>query len=208
LRLGTLLLLAAALIPLRAADLDQTLRGVENRYNTAKTIQVNFVQTYQARGRKTTEKGVLFLRKPGRMRWQYSSPEGKLYVSDGSTVWSYDPQDKRAEKSKLKETADMQAPLAFLLGRLNFHDDFGKFVSSPQGPDMKITAYPKSDKLPYTEVSFLVTPNFVIRQLSVMGQDGSHMEYIFEDEKKDPLLTDALFHFTPPAGVQVVDAGQ
>jgi len=208
LRLAAFALLSAALIPVRAADLDHTLKGVEDRYNTAKTIQVQFAQTYSARGRKTTEKGVLFLRKPGRMRWQYSSPEGKLYVSDGSTVWSYDPEDKRVEKSKLKETADMQAPLAFLLGRLNFHEDFGKFESSMQGADMKITAYPKSDKLPYTQVSFLVAPNSVIKQLSVTGQDGSRMEYIFEDEKKDPLLSDALFHFTPPAGVPVVDAGQ
>jgi outer membrane lipoprotein carrier protein len=200
------LLAAAALPALRGADIDKVLKGVEERYNTIKTMQANFVQTFTAPGRKTAMKGMLFLRKPGRMRWQYSMPEGMLWVSDGEFVYSYDPRDKRAEKSKLKDAGDLRAPVAFLLGKLNFHEEFRQFDSKSQGDDVSITAYPKSDKLAYTEVHFLVSPNFVIKQLSVKGQDGSLMEYSFEGEKKDPLLTEALFKFTAPPGVEVVDA--
>ena len=200
------LLAAAALPALRGADIDKVLKGVEERYNTIKTMQVNFVQAFTAPGRKTTMKGTLYLRKPGRMRWQYSSPEGMLWVSDGEFVYSYDPRDRRAEKSKLKDAGDLRAPVAFLLGKLNFHEDFRQFDSTPQGDDVSITAHPKSDKLAYTEVHFLVSPNFVIKQLSVKGQDGSVMEYSFDGEKKDPLLTGALFQFTAPPGVDLVDA--
>ena len=202
------LLLAAGLTEARAADLEPLLKGIEDHYNKAKTLQADFVQTYTNRGRKTTEKGALYLRKPGRMRWQYTSPAGKLWVSDGEFVYSYDPDEKRVEKSKLKDAGDLRAPLAFLLGKLNFHEDFRQFESSPDGPDTKVTALPKSDKFPYTEVSFVASSNFVIKRLSVKGADGSVMDYVFENEKKDPLLTDALFKFKAPADVAVVDASK
>src|SRR5215471_10455649 len=168
-RLLGALLAAAGLFSASAAELDPLLKGIEERYNKAKTIQADFVQTYTYRGRKTTEKGTLFLRKPGRMRWQYSSPAGKVWVSDGEFVYSFDPDGKRVEKSKLKDAGDLRAPLAFLLGKLNFHEDFRQFESSPDGSDTKITALPKSDKFPYTEVSFVASPNFIIKRLSVKG---------------------------------------
>jgi outer membrane lipoprotein carrier protein len=207
-RLLCFFLSAASLFLARGAELDPLLKGIEERYNKAKTIQADFIQTYTYRGRKTTEKGTLYLRKPGRMRWQYAFPAGKLWVSDGEFVYSYDPDEKRVEKSKLKDAGDLRAPLAFLLGKLNFHDDFRQFQSSPEGPDTKIVALPKSDKFPYTEVSFVASPNFIIKHLTVKGADGSSMEYVFDNEKKDPLLTDALFKFTAPPNVAVVDSSK
>jgi len=96
------LLNAAMFSAAHAADatpkLEPLLKGIEDRYNKVKTVQVEFVQTYTDRARKTTETGTLFLRRPGRMRWQYSSPAGKLWVCDGQIVYSYDPEHKRVEK--------------------------------------------------------------------------------------------------------------
>jgi outer membrane lipoprotein carrier protein len=82
-----------------AADIDvpRTLKGVEDRYNRTQTLQLSFTETYQQGARARVEKGDLFLRKPGRMRWQYSAPAGKLFVSDGKFIYSYTPQDNRAE---------------------------------------------------------------------------------------------------------------
>jgi outer membrane lipoprotein carrier protein len=186
-------------------DLDQILRGVETRYNSAKTIQVDFIQAYAGRARNTTEKGTLFLSRPGRMRWQYSSPPGKLWISDGKDVYSYFPEQKRVEKSKFKETDDLRAPFAFLLGKLDFHEQFSKFDMTINGSDTKIVAFPKSDKLLYTEISFEVAPDFTIKRLLVKGQDGSATDYIFDNEKKNVLFSDAMFRFAPPAGVEVRD---
>ena len=64
------------------------------------------------------------LRKPGKMRWDYSQPKGKLFVSDGKFLWLYTPDENRVEKMKLKESEDMRAPLAFLLGKLDFDKEF------------------------------------------------------------------------------------
>ena len=191
-------------LSLQAADLDvsKILAGVEDRYNRIQTLEVTFTQSFTMQGRKRTEKGELYLRKPGKMRWQYTTPAGKLFVSDGKYIYSYFPEEKRAERMNFKETEDMRAPLAFLLGRLNFHDDFREFRAEPDRDNVYITAIPKSDKLPYSEVTFLVSPDSVMHYLKVKGQDGSTTEFVFEGEKKNPQLSDALFRFTPPAGVE------
>ena len=105
-----------------AVDLSKVLKGVEEHYNRTQTLQAAFAQIFTMQGHKRTEKGELYLRKPGRMRWQYSTPAGKLYVSDGKYIYSYVPSENRAERINFKETGDMRAPLAFLLGRLHFQE--------------------------------------------------------------------------------------
>lgn len=182
------------------------LKGVENRYNRAQTVEVLFQQTYTAprRGPKT-EAGQLFLRKPGRMRWQYTVPAGKLFVSDGKYFYLYTPSANRVERTKVKESDDMRAPLAFLLGRLDFRRDFGKFITRQRGSDLSITAEPRSDRAPFTQVEFRVGPAFEIRELEVTGQDNSVMLYRFENEKLNPPLSDKLFRFQPPPGAEIVE---
>src|SRR5450631_648326 len=126
----------------RAAEIDvpRTLHGIEDRYNRTQTLQLSFTESYQQGARTRVEKGELFLRKPGRMRWQYTAPAGKLFVSDGKFMYSYEPQDNRAEKMKLKEADDLRAPLAFLLGKLHFADDFREFRARPDDGGVYITA--------------------------------------------------------------------
>jgi outer membrane lipoprotein carrier protein len=199
-----------ALLPFCAAgaDVSNTLKQIEKRYNNAKTLQVSFDEIYKAQGRTRTEAGDLFLRKPGRMRWQYSRPSGKLFVSDGKTVYFYSPETNRAEKMKLKETEDMRAPMAFLLGRLDFDKDFGQYRSQPQGNSLMITAIPKSEKMPYREVTFVVAPDARIERLIVTGQDSSILEFSFSGEKVNPPIADQMFRFQLPKGAEFVDSSE
>jgi outer membrane lipoprotein carrier protein len=200
------------LCPLIAADtnLDRLLKGVEERYNHASTLEIGFAETYSVNGKaRKTEEGALYLRKPGRMRWEYTKPAGKLFVSDGKDVYFYTPTGNRAEKMPLKETEDMRAPLAFLLGKLDFRKDFDHFaVSAGDGGGTTITALPKSDKLPYRQVEFTVTPQFEIRKLNVAAQDGSVLSYGFTNEKVNPPVNDKQFRFVLPPGATFVNPGQ
>src|ERR1700680_966161 len=199
LKLAATLVAAGASAQPATLDVTRTLKGIEDRYNRIQTLQLSFAETYTpSQGRKRTERGELFLRKPGRMRWHYSMPPGKLFVADGKFIYAYYPDENRAEKMKLSETDDMRAPLAFLLGRLNFQEDFREFRTLPEGENVFITAIPKSDKMPYSEVTFLVSPDFVIHWLRVKNQDGSTVEYVFENEKKNPPIQDSMFRFTTP----------
>ena len=191
------------------AGLSNLLREVENRYNRAKTLEVLFSESYTPPGKATrTESGKLALRKPGRMRWDYAQPKGKLFVSDGKTLWLYTPADNRAEKMKLQESEDMRAPLAFLLGKLNFEKEFRNFETRPEGGGTRIAAEPKTDNLPYSAVEFLVTPDFHIREVKVTGFDKSILAFTFEQERTDPALDANLFQFKPPIGARIVEEGQ
>jgi len=195
-------------VPALGAGLDTTalLNAVQDRYNHARTLEVLFQQTYSMRGRVSrTESGELFLRKPGRMRWQYSSPKGKLFISDSKEVYLYTPSSNTVQKMKVRESEDMRTPLAFLLGRLDFFKDFKRFLSEPDNSDVRIIADPKSDQAPYTEVEFVVTPSHEIRYLRITGQDQSVMEFRFSNEKLNPPLAESLFRFVPPPGAEVVE---
>jgi outer membrane lipoprotein carrier protein len=184
------------------------LKGVESRYNRAQTLEVRFAETYSGLGRgPRTESGVLYLRKPGRMRWEYTQPSGKLFVSDGKQVYLYLPGENRVEKMSLKDTEDMRAPLAFLLGKLNFEKEFQNLQARTEGDGSLVTAEPKSDSLPYSKVEFQVSPTFEIRKLHIVGQDQSVLDFAFEGEKLNPPLANSMFQFQPPAGAQLVESG-
>src|SRR5882762_7091630 len=117
-RLAVLVWLAAGTAFCADPGLTRILKAVEDRYNHAQTLQIAFSEGYTAQGKsRKPETGTLFLRKPGRMRWEYSSPAGKLFLSDGKFVYLITPETNHVQKMKAKESEDMRAPLAFLLGR-------------------------------------------------------------------------------------------
>jgi outer membrane lipoprotein carrier protein len=191
------------------AQLDSLLKNVENRYNKAKTLQVLFTEQYTPpRNPTRTESGLLMLRKPGRMRWDYANPKGKLFVGDGKFLWLYTPADSRVEKMKLQESDDMRAPLAFLLGKLHFDKEFSNLQAKPEGAGTRITAAPKTDTLPYSAVEFVVTPDYHIREVKVTGFDKSILDFTFDQEKVDPVLDGKLFQFQMPPGAHLEESGQ
>ena len=190
-----------------AQDVTALLHKVETHYNQAQSLKLAFSESYSTSRRPPqAESGTLYLRKPGRMRWEYSKPAGKLFISDGKEVYLYTPEDQRVEKSKLKESDDMRAPLAFLLGKLDFTRDFKSFESRPEGDAVWIVANPKSQNLAYTKVEFLATPAGVMRQVRVTGQDQSKLDFTFSEEQMNAPVAPAMFVFHAPPGVEVVEA--
>ena len=191
------------------AQLDALLKNVENRYNRAKTLQVLFIEEYTPPGKpRRTESGQLMLRKPGRMRWDYSQPKGKLLVGDGKFLWLYTPDDNRVERMKVQETADLRAPLAFLLGKLHFDKEFRNLQATTEGSDTRIAAEPKTDTLPYSKVEFVVAPSAQIHALRVTYFDNSILNFTFNQEEMDPALDSKMFQFQMPPGATLEDSGQ
>ncbi len=186
-----LLVVCLATVSAFAADdlLNQALKGLQDRYNRAKTLQVTFNETYTV---------------PGRMRWDYTTPPGKLFLSDGKDVYLYTPDAKRVEKMRLRESEDWRAPLAFLLGKLDFQREFRDIHIKPEGASYIITAKAKSDKLPYEDIRITTTTGFSITNLVVTGQDQSILTFDFANEKLNPDVDDAMFKFRMPAGATLV----
>jgi outer membrane lipoprotein carrier protein len=203
---GILLSVALLAVSAFAADapLNTVLKDIESRYNHARTLQVLFTEQYTPKGGiQRTESGTLLLRKPGRMRWEYAQPKGKLVVSDGTFLYIYTPAGNRAQKVTLKDSMaeEMQAPLAFLLGKLNFDKEFKNLQALPEGSDLRITGQPKNENLPYSAVDFVVTSQNQIRKLRITLPDYT-LEFAFSMEKMDPPADAKLFAFQLPAGAQ------
>ncbi len=183
------------------------LQTVENRYNHAQSLKLAFAENFSGSHRPAqTETGVLYLRKPGRMRWEYTVPAGKLFLSDGKDILLYTPDDRRAERSRLKESEDMRAPIAFLLGKLDFAKEFRNFQFRSEGSDTWIVAEPKSQNLAYTKVEFLAAASGEIRQVRITGQDQSKLAFTFSGEQLNAPVAPDLFALRAPAGVPVVEA--
>lgn len=198
---GTSLLAAAP-----DTRLDPLLHGVENHYNHAQSLKLDFSQTYSVTKRPTqVERGTLTLRKPGKMRWDYAAPAGKVFLSDGKNVFFYTPENHRLEKSKLKESEDLRAPLAFLLGKLNFWKEFRSFHSRAEGDSTWVTAEPNSDQAAYTQVEFLVAPDFTMRRVRITAVDRSILDFTFSGEQINAPVAASQFVFNPPAGTDIVE---
>jgi outer membrane lipoprotein carrier protein len=187
-------------------ELDELLKTIQSRYNRSQTLKLDFSEAYAGTGRPAQrESGVLYLRKPGQMRWEYASPAGKLFLSDGKEVFQYTPADGQATKARLKESDDMRAPLAFLLGKLDFAKEFKNFQTKPDAAGTWIVADPKSENLAYSEVEFLASADGEIHRVRVTGQDGSKLDFTFSNEQLNAPVTPAMFVFHAPAGVPVVE---
>jgi outer membrane lipoprotein carrier protein len=208
--LAVLATLPAAAAGFDAANAGAVLKAVESRYNRPRTMQMAFEQSLTGGARMSrAESGVLFLAKPGKMLWRYNEPAGKVFLVDGKTVWFYTPNTGRVERSPVRQSDDMRAPLAFLLGELDFAKFFNEFRTKPEGTDgqaIRITAAPKSKRAPYTEVQFVVNQAYDITLLEVAGEDGSRMRFRFSGLTANPKLDPKLFQFVAPAGAQVVEA--
>jgi outer membrane lipoprotein carrier protein len=187
---------------------DVLIQKVEQRYNRAKTLTVEFVEDYSIQGHmRPVEKGKLTLRKQGKMRWDYTVPAGKIFVSDGKMIYLYTSDDNRVEKIPLRDTEDMRAPLAFLLGHLDLKKEFRDFSVRPLGPSAEwLMATARSEKTPYAGIEMLVKADGEISSLVVMGRDGSRLHFDLTHEQVNPPVNDALFAFKIPPGADVVNA--
>lgn len=199
-------LITLALLSAQAQDnLTTVLKRVEERYNTTKTLKSEFEQTMAvAQGRRVTERGTLYLRKPGQMRWEYAQPTGKLFLCDGKTIHYVTPSARRVEVSPMKASDDLRAPLAFLLGKLDFARDFSRFEHTQSGPQWKIKAYPRNTKSPYEYVEFFAEPDGRLSLVTVTGRDNSSMSYAFRSEQRNIPLAAELFQFKAPEGYDLV----
>ena len=185
------------------------LKRVEERYNSIKTLQASFTTTLKERGRThTPDKGTLYLSKPNRTRWEYTTPAGDFFLSDNKYTDHDDKSKYVGEREPFRETEDMRIPLAFLIGQLNFVKDFEKFEAKPEAPNSPNTAIslsPKNKKLLFREIRLLVAPDAAILRATVIGQEGSEQDYVLENEQRNPKLPESVFKFTAPPGAQVVE---
>src|SRR5579885_263979 len=112
-------------------DVKTIAANVDNHYNHLRSLEAEFTEVYRGSGMERTESGTLWLKKPGKMRWEYRSPREKLFVSDGKDAWFYVPDDRQARKESAKKLEDIRSPLAFLLGKTKLEKELKGLSLAP-----------------------------------------------------------------------------
>ena len=213
-RILLLLLLATgafAQSSIKAGDLHQLAESVDKHYNALNTLQTQFTEIYQGGGMSRTESGTMWIKKPGKMLWEYAIPRQKLFVTDGKTAWFYVPGERQARRASVKKLDDLRSPLRYLLGRTKLEKEFNALSFAPdQRPinvgDVVLRGVPKGMEDRVSQVLLEVTPENRLARIFIEELDGSQTDFRFKDQKENVPVADSRFSFKPPAGVEVMEA--
>jgi outer membrane lipoprotein carrier protein len=209
--------------PNAGADVQTFVQRLEARYRPARTLQATFLQRYTENGHLIrVEAGTVYFRRPGKMRWEYQSPEKNLFLVDGKTAWFYVQADRTVTRVPAKESTDWRTPLALLAGEMRVsrvcdHVRFAEHEvpestanamlycevrgSQPQSEKSKQAREEAQDAV-YFEV---VKSSGELVRVLVKNSGGVAIEFRFENWKSDPRVEDSLFRFTVPPGVAIVN---
>jgi outer membrane lipoprotein carrier protein len=180
---------------------------VDRHYNQLHSLKAGFSESYEGLGIQRTESGTLLLLKPGHMKWDYSSPPGKLFLLDGKYAWFYTRGDPQVQRIPAKELDDLRSPLRFLLGHTQLEKELNnlKLSAAPNGR-FTLTGQPKGQEKRISRLSLTVTADGAITGIEVEETDGALTRFTFTGEQSNAPLPAGEFHFAPPPGVPVVDA--
>jgi outer membrane lipoprotein carrier protein len=141
------------------------------------------------------------------MRWDYSSPAGKLFVLDGKYAWFYSHGDPQVQRIPAKQLDDLRSPLRFLLGHTAIAKELNNLkVSSGPNGNLTLSGQPKGQEKRVSRISLAVTAEGAITAMEMEEIDGTLTRFTFTGEQPNAPVSPGAFHFTPPAGVPVVDA--
>jgi outer membrane lipoprotein carrier protein len=204
------LLLVAAPLVASAVDVHEIAQKVDERYNHLRSMQAQFTEIYRGAGIERTESGTLWLKKPGKMRWEYRSPREKLFLSDGKDAWFYVPGDRQVRKGPVKNLDDLRSPLAFLLGKTRLEKELQGLSLAPdvsplRAGDLVLRGVPRAMANRVSQVLLEITPDSRIARILIEEVDGSTTEYQFSDQEENIAVNDQRFHFSPPPGVEVIE---
>jgi len=208
------------------SDVRSIRRALEDRYHHARTLKANFFESSSdGHGGITAESGIVYFSRPGRMRWEYDSPQQKLFLVDGSNAWFYVPADQTASRAKMKESSDWRTPLALLVGKADLSDLCRKLDivgpgtpgGDPEKPltpgDFLLRCIPRESPAEnsadsgagITYVFLEVDPQARLVRVVIREPGNLETEFRFGNWEENIAISEAKFHFQPPPGVAIVD---
>jgi outer membrane lipoprotein carrier protein len=217
--------MAALVVPV--TDAKGAVRALESRYAHAHTLKASFFERYSdGKGAVQSESGTVYFSRPGRMRWDYESPEQKLFLVDGTNVWFYVPADRTVSRAKMKESSDWRTPIALLVGKADLSrlcrsieivapasNAGGKPEDHPlQDDDTVLHCTPRkgtgdSDDATGSLREVLLETDTQARLVRVVLREAGSIEteFRFGNWEENIPIPETQFHFQPPPGVTVVD---
>jgi outer membrane lipoprotein carrier protein len=193
---------------------DAVAHDLQKKYDRVADFAADFVHAYRGGVLKqqATERGRLLVKKPGKMRWDYTNPERKLFVSDGRKIYSYIPQDRQVTVTTMPRGEQAPTPALFLTGQGDLTRDFSaafdKVADAPAGSvALKLT--PKRQEPEYESLTLVVDQKTLsLQMLITVDSQGGRSAFTFSNLKENVGLADNQFVFQMPRNVEVIsDAG-
>ena len=187
----------------------EAVAGLQKRYALVESVSAEFQQFYRAPGIEQAESGILLMKKPGLMRWEYRAPESKLFIADGKDTYLYTPEERQVLVSRLSAAELRSTPLQFLLGAGDILKSFtaSRETEFPAKFERSLL-FRLTPRVAEPDYSFLVVEcdsgthdlqRIVIRELS-----GNTSEFVFSRLATNVKADKKQFQFSIPKGVEVV----
>src|SRR5688572_3005054 len=190
---------------------DTMARALQTRYQGIRDFSADFVQTYRGGvlRTQTSERGSVVIKKPGRMRWTYTSPERKEFVSDGQKLYSYLPQDRQVVVATLPPDDQATTPALFLTGKGDISRDFtAAHVDNPPAGMAALKLTPRRSEPEYEYLLVTIDARSLqIRVLTTRDRQGGDSTLTFANLKENTGISDKEFVFRIPRGVDVITDG-
>ena len=201
---GVLLSALSVPSPSPASPAEALALRIEARHRGVRDLSARFVQTYRsgALGREVVERGVLQVKPPGRMRWEYREPEKKTFVSDGKTSYFYVPAEKQVIRREQADSRDLPAML--LSGRADILSTFAVALETGQAGRQRLRLTPRKAAPEIEHLYVDVDEEARIRGILVIDAQGNRSQFVFDDIRENVGLQDRLFQFEVPRGVEVI----
>jgi outer membrane lipoprotein carrier protein len=188
-------------------------KKVEARYQKTTDLTAEFAQTTSVRGFASAIKsaGRVYLKRPGKLRWDYLEPTLEQIFVENDKVQFYIPEHKQVLNGQLSKMTNSQAPLQLLqgIGRLDEHYLVALTPDGAKGngglPLLSLTPPEGGPDQPRIVVEVDATTHF-LRRVELHDVNGNVSTFTFSAIKANTGLKDELFVFTVPKGVEVITA--
>ena len=200
-----ILLTLISTAPAQAPTAAALAHKVDAHYNHLQSLSARFAERYQGMGIDRTETGTLTLRKPGRMRWAYDAPSGKLFVLDGKSAISYTPGDAQAQRTPAKQLDDLRSPLRFLLGHTELTKELDNLTLTLVNGGYSLSGTPKGMQQSIHTIALTVDPAGQIQSMRIEQTGGATTSFTFTAIHENIPTPDSDFTFTPPPGVTIIN---
>lgn len=190
---------------------EELARSLQQRYAKVRDFSADFVHSYRGGALRTqvSERGTMAVKKPGKMRWSYTAPEKKTFVSDGVKIYSYIPQDKQVIVSSVPTGNDATTAVMFLAGKGDIARDFtASYAEGGPSGTWPLKLVPRKAERDYDTLVLALDPGTLqIRALTTTDRQGGESTFTFTNLKENRGLSDKDFEFRIPRGVDVITDG-
>jgi outer membrane lipoprotein carrier protein len=206
---------AASADPAPAVEnsLADVVRNIQAAYENTSDWKAEFQQVTRIEGFDSpiTSRGKLYIKKPNKLRWDYSEPNRHQIMVNEGTIWIYTPELNQVIVSPFAEISDSQLPLHLLSGVGRLDQDFTVQWADPAKPRPQgvpaLTLIPKDPQTGLTQLRMEVDPeSYFITRLTLFEANGNESRFQFAQIRNNTGLKDRFFIFTPPKGVVVVES--